>query len=322
MKDDRHRYFWFGGDCYRLPPMKSRPDEVAEGALSNQVTPGLAGHDSPVTLCVSVVTYRSDRHRYQQTLKSLAEAAAVARESFPRLRVVLASVDNSPGDARAAAVETLLTTAQRACFDDHRALPSTGNIGFGRAHNLVISAITADYHIIANPDIVADRDAIAVALEYLQSHEDTVLAGPVGRDEAGSPLYLPRAYPSVLVLLARAFFPRWLNRGLRARLSSYELRDRYPPGTSSVDVELLSGCFLVARGEALRRVGGFSEEYFLYFEDYDLSMRMRAEGRVVALPGIGIVHFGGGAARKGLRHVRLFVAAGITFFRRHGWRWF
>lgn len=290
--------------------------------MSNQVTPGLADDDTTTTLCVSIVTYRSDRDHYQRTLKSLARAAAVAHERLPQLRVVLVTIDNSPGDAPAESVGILLTREERACFDDCRVLASPGNIGFGRAHNLAVAAVAADYHIIANPDIVADGDAIAVAIEYLEAHRDVVLAGPVGRDETGSALYLPRAYPSVLVLSARAFFPRWLKRALRARLNAYELRDRYPPGTHSVDVELLSGCFLIARGDALRRVGGFSEEYFLYFEDYDLSMRMRTAGRIVALPGIGIVHFGGRAARKGLRHVRLFAAAGITFFHSHGWRWF
>ena len=294
---------------------------LAEGVLSNQIAPGLAGHDNPVTLCISVVTYRSDQSRFQQTLKSLAEATAIARARFPRLRVTLATVDNSPAEAAAQPVQALLSAAEMACFDDHRALPSPGNVGFGRAHNLAIAAVAADYHIVANPDIVADRDAIAVALEHLEADEDIVLAGPVGRDAIGKPLYLPRAYPSVLVLLARAFFPGRLKRALRARLGAYELRDRYPPGTDIVDVELLSGCFLVARGSMLRHVGGFSEEYFLYFEDYDLSMRMRACGRVVALPEMGIVHFGGGAAGKGAHHVRLFVAAGMTVFRRHGWRW-
>jgi len=33
-----------------------------------------------------------------------------------------------------------------------------------------------------------------------------------------------------------------------------------------------------------------------------------------------VVHHGGGAARKGWKHVGWFVQSGVRFYRKHGWR--
>jgi hypothetical protein len=78
---------------------------------------------------------------------------------------------------------------------------------------------------------------------------------------------------------------------------------------------------MYARTDALRAVSGFSDQFFMYFEDFDLSLRLHPVGRLVYLPTMHIVHHGGYSARKGLRHISMFVQSGWKFFRRHGWCW-
>jgi hypothetical protein len=70
----------------------------------------------------------------------------------------------------------------------------------------------------------------------------------------------------------------------------------------------------------LRAAGGFDPRYFMYFEDYDLSLRIAAQGTVAYEPAMRIVHHGGEAARKGWRHVGWFVRSAWRFFSRHGWK--
>ena len=78
---------------------------------------------------------------------------------------------------------------------------------------------------------------------------------------------------------------------------------------------------MLVRGSAFCAVNGFDESYFLYFEDYDLSRRLQSKGRLQYLPQMQIVHAGGNAARKGVRHIAMFVRSGIHFFQQHGWQW-
>jgi hypothetical protein len=39
------------------------------------------------------------------------------------------------------------------------------------------------------------------------------------------------------------------------------------------------------------------------------------------VPSVKIVHHGGGAARKGARHLALFARSAVRFYRKHGWKW-
>ena len=83
----------------------------------------------------------------------------------------------------------------------------------------------------------------------------------------------------------------------------------------------MSGAFLLARRDAIDRTGGFDPRFFLYFEDFDWSVRLNAVARNAFVPSVNIVHHGGGAARKGLRHIVWFVGSGLKFYSKHGWKW-
>ena len=86
------------------------------------------------------------------------------------------------------------------------------------------------------------------------------------------------------------------------------------------DIPIASGCFMLARADVLRSLGGFSPRYFLYFEDFDLSLRLSRIAAIAYVPTVRIVHLGGEAARKGLLHQRLFVRSALTFSSTHGWK--
>jgi GT2 family glycosyltransferase len=85
-------------------------------------------------------------------------------------------------------------------------------------------------------------------------------------------------------------------------------------------VPLASGCFMLVRTALLTRLGGFDPRFFMYFEDYDLSVRIGRESEVAYQPRTRIVHHGGEAARKGWRHVAWFARSAWRFFARHGWK--
>jgi hypothetical protein len=93
-----------------------------------------------------------------------------------------------------------------------------------------------------------------------------------------------------------------------------------PDAGVATGIPIATGCFMLARGEMLRRLGGFSPEFFLYFEDFDLSLRLGRLADIAYVPQVRIVHAGGHAAGKGWAHRRMFIRSAVTFFRRHGWR--
>ena len=59
----------------------------------------------------------------------------------------------------------------------------------------------------------------------------------------------------------------------RKRLVRYECSD-YPDDSVTKGVAIISGCFMLAKTKSLVTAHGFSSDYFLYFEDFDLSLKM------------------------------------------------
>jgi GT2 family glycosyltransferase len=194
------------------------------------------------------------------------------------------------------------------------------NIGYGPANNIAIEGSHEDCFLTLNPDVEIDSHALTVGVRTLAAEPGVALYAPQVTGPDGAPQRLCRSYPSVAALFARGFLPRRLARALLGRLRPYELAFEVPTDSRG-ERFVVSGCFMLFRTSSLKRAGGFDPRFFLYFEDYDLSWRLSARERIGFLPAMRIVHHGGGAARKGLRHIWLFSQSALRFFSKHGWRW-
>jgi GT2 family glycosyltransferase len=270
-------------------------------------------------LSASIVVFRPDLEVLADTLRSLGVAAERAREAGTLGRVELWLVDN--GGAVTAGLEDTLAAALTpfAPWLSVQVLSSHGNVGFGRGHNLAITRAGAGHHLVLNPDVILEADALVEGLRYLQSHPEVGLITPRVYDTTGGRQYLCKRYPSVMVLALRGFGPAFLRRRFGRILDRYEMRD-LPDDTPTSPVPIASGCFMLCRRQPLAAIGGFSPEYFLYFEDFDLSLRFAGQAAIAYVPAVRIRHAGGDAAGKGWAHRGMFIRSAFTFFRRHGWR--
>lgn len=270
----------------------------------------------PVALSAAIVVHFSDPEHLSATLKSLAQAAVGVLTHLP-VAIIDQSLDADYSDkAEAVCREAASGTVLALCYIRH-----DSNRGYGAGHNRALREGVGESHLILNPDVVLAPQALRQGLQTLAAAKDVVMVAPHGVSANGQTDYLAKRHPSVLVLVLRAFAPRWLQRPFRRQLAAYELQD-LPLSQGLQDVPLVSGCCMLARGKALMEVGGFDERFFLYFEDYDLSLRMARHGRVVRDPLMTVVHHGGNASAKGWRHVLWFARGAMRFFNLWGWRWF
>lgn len=273
-------------------------------------------------LTVSLVTYAPSLPVVEQTLATLGSAVDYAKRNRELRKAGLIVVDNGPGPLWHQRLAALLRRTDRAaCFDTVELLGGHGNVGYGAGHNLAIARHRADFHLVLNPDVLLEEACIFQALRFMAAHPDAGLLAPAVADAEGRQQYLCKRYPAGFDLLLRGFAPAPLKKLFRKRLERYELRDMLKDEVVW-DVPLVSGCFMFFRHSALAQVQGFSPAYFLYFEDFDLSLCVAEVARIAYVPAVRITHLGGGAARKGWRHVGLFLRSLVIFFNRHGWKWF
>ncbi len=271
------------------------------------------------TLTVSIVVHNSPLELVCTTVSSLCRAARFAQEAGCLGRVTVWLVDNASAAGYRDALQAEITRWPAAEGFDVRYFPQSGNRGFGCGHNTVLARLDSEFHLILNPDVHLQDDTLQRGLGALQRADDIVLVSPRVTGSSGEQEFLCKRYPTALVLLLRGFAPGFVRRLFKRQLANYEVRDLCS-GNTPVEVDIASGCFMLLRTAALRAVGGFNEDFFLYFEDFDLSLRLARQGRLIFDPGVRIVHHGGYAASKGHRHLGYFIRSGIRFFNRHGWR--
>lgn len=166
--------------------------------------------------------------------------------------------------------------------------------GFGANHNAAFAQCRTPFFCVANPDIRLAADPFPALLASLQG-ERAGAAGPLVRSPSGAMEDSARRFPTAATLIRKLF--------VAAGGPDYAT-DRGP-----VDVDWLGGMFLLVRSDAFRAVGGFDENYFLYYEDVDLCRRLHAAGRsVVFVPGAEVVHDARRASRRdprlALHHAR------------------
>lgn len=272
-----------------------------------------------ISLSISVVCYYPAQEELKALIASLLAALVQAQKSFPLSSVKLFLIDN--GDSEDWGLEDF-----ELALADHRNLNMEaeivrghGNIGYGKGHNLAINVVASDFHLILNPDVVLDVNCLNAGIAYLLKNRNVVLVSPSATGTDGNKQYLCKQYPALFTFLIRGFAPQRLRQSFARRLARYEMQDLSELEPSS-NIPIVSGCFMLCRTKSLQAVHGFDPGYFLYFEDFDLSLRIGKLGDISYLPNMHIQHAGGFAAKKGWRHLRYFVNSGLRFYATHGWR--
>jgi GT2 family glycosyltransferase len=274
-----------------------------------------------ITVSISIVTYFPEQAEFKHVIARLVSAVKMARHSLgSTLREVsLTIIDNS---CNSAVQEWMLNCLRdfEAEFGGHLSVSNSGtNIGFGAGHNVAIEKQESTYHLVLNPDVLMEQAALAGAICFMQDNPDVGMLAPSVLAPDGKPSYLCKRYPSALDLVLRGFAPGWAQQRFRKRLDHYEMRD-VTQSETVMNIPIASGCFMFFRTDILKHLGGFDERYFLYFEDFDICMRMKSIASIAYVPSICITHSGGNAARKGVRHIAMFVTSAVRFFSRWGWK--
>lgn len=184
-------------------------------------------------------------------------------------------------------------------------IQNSSNIGFGAAHNKVINIINSKYHVVINPDIIINDDVISKLCNYLDNNPDVVMVTPKILYNDGTEQKLPKRKPNLKYLLARRML-------LKASLNDeYVMADH--SYDNPFDIDFCTGCFFVIRTEIFKKVNGFDERYFMYFEDADLTLMVKRHGRVVFYPDVSVTHLWTRDSAKKLKYFLIHVSSMIKF---------
>lgn len=168
------------------------------------------------------------------------------------------------------------------------------NLGFGAANNIGARVAKGKYLFFLNSDTYLLNDAAAHFYDFMEDgqHQDVGCCGGNLLDQSRQKQVSFGNFPSLAETYSQLGFYRLYRAYYAERLAIGVVCQGEDPRT----VDYVSGANMFFRSALFHALGGFDEDFFLYFEEAELSYRMQRRGfRSVVLPSVPIVHFEGGS---------------------------
>ncbi len=179
----------------------------------------------------------------------------------------------------------------RANFPAVRLIENGANLGFSKANNVGIRAAVGEYVLILNPDTIVHPGSLDRWIEFADQHPEAGGFGCKVLNPDGTYQGTARPFPTV----RRALIAALGLRGL-AYLGKAFISDKYVGwnGETEREIDWQSGCCVMIRGNILRQINGFDEQFFFHYEEVDLCFRVWETGNpILYTPNVTITHLGG-----------------------------
>ncbi len=221
---------------------------------------------SDLDVAIAIVTYRSAA----LTIDCLRSIEPERLTSGIRIRVVV--VDNASDDA------PMITEAIEANSWSSwvTLITAPRNGGFAYGNNLAIQCAyetgSPDYFHLLNPDTVLRTGAIGALARFLEAHPDVGIACSSFENSDGTDWPIAFRFPTILSEFEGGLQLGLATRILRPWAASVQMRKVAQP------IDWGPGASMMVRRPVIDAIGGFDENYFLYFEETDFCLRAKRAG--------------------------------------------
>lgn len=176
--------------------------------------------------------------------------------------------------------------------------------GFGANQNAAFRHASGQWFCVMNPDIRLPENPFPPLIAELERLRGALIApatlSPAGRCEDSV-----RRFPTLSSLAMKA-------------IGADDGRYAYSLGGDTFPADWVGGMFMLFRANDFRRVCGFDEGFFLYYEDVDICVRLwKAGGKVLVSPKARAIHDAQRASRRNLRYMRWHLFSMARYFAKH-----
>ena len=197
------------------------------------------------------------------------------------------------------------------------------NAGFARANNQGLQVAKGKYALFMNPDMELVENTPRLLFHYLEARPGIAACtcqlqyGQGNRQPniKRDPTFWSQLW--ILYKLHHFWQPPFLKKYL-AKNFEYSREQ---------EVEQVMGAFIFTRRDTINKIGGWSEDYFIWWEDVDLCKRLRQLGAVIVYTPISrVLHYEGQSFAQQLSFPkqRQFNLRKLTYFNKYHHRlaWF
>ena len=157
------------------------------------------------------------------------------------------------------------------------------NIGMGRGANFAFELVKTDFFLLFSPDIEISEKSILKLFTTITKNENCAISAPLNITDPDSYGILPEK---------RDLYEKNRNR-ININKNNIEKK---PEGEFCVDVS--KGCALLIKSKYFREVGGFSDKYFLFWEEIDLCRKFSKKNLAIIVNPLSLAHHKEGTSSK------------------------
>ncbi|MEY4462428.1 MAG: hypothetical protein RLY98_968 [Bacteroidota bacterium] len=250
-----------------------------------------------IDISIVIVNYKS----WNDLKECLQSIVSINSNRFTMETIV---VDNQSNDGRIGEFKTL--------FPSITFIENSGNNGFANGCNLGASIAKGNYFFFLNPDTIITEAAIFELWQTATTHPDFGIVCCTQINESNKKYNEIRFFPSLSYL----FGP---FRAFSKLIHKQRIQKHYDSKQSIIFPDWATGAVIFMSRTWYEKVKGWTEKYWLYFEDVDLCKKVNQLGGKIALTrNVSILHKHGGASRinvktKALTKTEVIISQHVYF---------
>lgn len=163
---------------------------------------------------------------------------------------------------------------------------NNSNGGFAYGNNKAVWQAQGEFLLFVNPDIVFKDDSILLLTEYMKSNPNCGIVSGLLEDDKGNVIYCFNDYPGFLWE-----FYQMVGYGYDRKIDKLIKNPLIAHG-KNFEVDWFHGALILIRKDDFISIGGFNENYFMYYEDVELCFKVRRKlGKsIMCIPKVRVIH--------------------------------
>ncbi|WP_410514283.1 glycosyltransferase family 2 protein [Paenibacillus sp. BR2-3] len=173
-------------------------------------------------------------------------------------------------------------------------IESNENLGFGKANNVGIETSKGKYIFLLNSDTLLVNNAIKILFCFMETDQNIGVSGANLYDENNNPTHSFRLFlPSFnLTISLKEIVIKLFLKFIKKR------RPDFNYSFTPKEVGYITGADMMIRKDVLIVCGMFDPDFFMYYEEAELTHRIKSKGyAVISVPKAKIIHIEGASTK-------------------------
>ncbi|MGQ2117392.1 glycosyltransferase family 2 protein [Ornithobacterium rhinotracheale] len=172
---------------------------------------------------------------------------------------------------------------------------SNENLGFGKGNNLGVKHSKGDILLFLNSDTILYEDSLNIMYNFFVENETTLNMGALGcelvdveKKPNGSYYHFTNC-KKIMKSYGSMIFKKLSPKDVPFKFNE----------NGVAEVDFVIGADLMMRKDIFKKIGGFDKDYFMYFEEADMQLKLKELGlNRIVINHTHIIHLEGGSSES------------------------